>query len=59
MGGEGRGKGKGRGWGKGGEMTQTLYAHTNKKLKKAICIDIIFKYIHIIYLHDYIITYIM
>jgi hypothetical protein len=26
--------GKGRGKGKGGEMTQTLYAHMNKKIKK-------------------------
>jgi hypothetical protein len=26
--------GYGRGWGKGGEMTQTLYAHMNKKKKK-------------------------
>jgi hypothetical protein len=25
--------GKERGWGKGGEMTQTLYAHMNKKKK--------------------------
>jgi hypothetical protein len=25
---------KGRGWGKGGEMTQTLYAHINKEKKK-------------------------
>jgi hypothetical protein len=24
---------RGRGWGKGGEMTQTLYAHMNKKIK--------------------------
>jgi hypothetical protein len=23
--------GKGEGWGKGGEMTQTLYAHMNKR----------------------------
>jgi hypothetical protein len=26
--------GKGGGRGKGGEMTQTLYAHMNKKIKK-------------------------
>jgi hypothetical protein len=32
---EGRGKGWGRrGWGKGGEMTQTLYAHMNKRKNK-------------------------
>jgi hypothetical protein len=23
-----------KGWGEGGEMTQTLYAHMNKKIKK-------------------------
>jgi hypothetical protein len=32
MGRRGKGLGReGRGWGKGGEMTQTLYAHTNKR----------------------------
>jgi hypothetical protein len=32
MGGRGKGWGRlGRGWGKVGEMTQTLYAHMNKK----------------------------
>jgi hypothetical protein len=31
MGGRGRSVGYWRGWGKGGEMTQTLYAHVNKK----------------------------
>jgi hypothetical protein len=30
------GGGQARGWGKGGEMTQTLYAHTNKRKKKIV-----------------------
>jgi hypothetical protein len=35
-GGEGRGGRKGGGQGKGGEMTQTLYAHMNKQTNKKI-----------------------
>jgi hypothetical protein len=34
MGGDGGDRGKGRGQGKGRVMTQTLYAHMNKRNKK-------------------------
>jgi hypothetical protein len=36
LGGEGGSWGKGRGGEKGGEMTQTLYAHMNKRNKKIV-----------------------
>jgi hypothetical protein len=45
MGGGGRGRGGGvrEGWGKGGEMTQTLYAHMSKKKRKCnVCSVILF-----------------
>jgi hypothetical protein len=39
LGGEGgTGVGKGRGGGKVGEMTQTLYAHMNKRKKRNECL---------------------
>jgi hypothetical protein len=37
---EGGGKGLWRGWGKGGEMTQTLYVHMNKKIFKKLKINL-------------------
>jgi hypothetical protein len=30
--------GRGWGWGEEGEMTQTMYAHVNKRIKKEILI---------------------
>jgi hypothetical protein len=41
------GKGREGGWGQGGEMTQTMYAHANKRIKekklKCMTLELIMK----------------